>query len=102
MVEISERLHALAGVIVDWIETLVDLDLKKAVVLFSEFVEFTMLCKTFDDGLGGHDVEAALEGCFDDLVVGVVGRKDAADVAGFEIFQGLICMVSIFLGGVVG
>jgi hypothetical protein len=78
----------------------VDLDLKKAVVLFGEFVEFTMLCKTFDNWLCGHDVEAALEGCFDDLVVRVVGRENAADVAGFEIFKGLICTEKVPWGSV--
>ena len=97
---------SLPGVVVDGVEPLVDLDLEQDVLLprlldeglvhdscdslYDSLVTADLvLGEGLDHGLGGHHVEAALQGRQDDVEVGVIGSEHGAHVPGPGLRQGL-------------
>ena len=88
VVELPQLLDPHPGVVVDGIKPLVNLYLQQHILLSSFLHQELMFPQSLHHGLGGHHVEASLQGCQDDLEVSVVRSEDGANISRLgEFFQ---------------
>ena len=88
VVELAQFLDPHPGVVVDRIKSLVNFYLEQNILLFSLLHQELVFCQSLHHRLGGHHVEASLQGCQDDLEVSVVWSEDGANVSRLgEFFQ---------------
>ena len=86
VVELPQLLDPHPGVVVDGIKPLVNFYLQQNILLFSLLDQELVFPQGLHHGLGGHHMEASLQGSQDDVKVSVVRSEDGANIARLSEF----------------